>query len=112
METYKLPYVTQPARGNLLYDARSSNQVLCDNLEEWEVGRRSKGEETYVYLWLIHVDVWQKPTQYCKAIKKIFLIISKKKKKIISKGMIADCLTADFSKAMIEIRKQQNNIFK
>ena len=25
-------------------------------------------EETYVYLWLIHVDVWQKRTQYCKAI--------------------------------------------
>ena len=23
----------------------------------------SKGE-TYVYVWLIHVDVWQKPTQY------------------------------------------------
>ena len=22
----------------------------------------------YVYLWLTHVDVWQKPTQYCKAI--------------------------------------------
>ena len=22
----------------------------------------------YVYLWLIHIDVWQKPTQYCKAI--------------------------------------------
>ena len=22
-----------------------------------EVGRRFKGEETYVYLWLIHVDV-------------------------------------------------------
>ena len=42
--------------------------MLYDNLEEWEVGRRSKGEETYVYLWLIHVDVWQKPTQYCKAI--------------------------------------------
>ena len=27
-----------------------------------------KREGTYVYLWLIHVDVWQKPTQYCKAI--------------------------------------------
>ena len=26
-----------------------------------------KGEGTYVYLWTIHVDVWQKPTQYCKA---------------------------------------------
>ena len=25
-------------------------------------------EGTYVYLWLIHVDVWQKPTQNCKAI--------------------------------------------
>ena len=25
-------------------------------------------EETYVYLWLIHVNVWQKPAQYCKAI--------------------------------------------
>ena len=24
--------------------------------------------QTYVYLWLIPVDVWQKPTQYCKAI--------------------------------------------
>jgi len=22
-------------------------------------------EETCVYLWLIHVDVWQKSTQYC-----------------------------------------------
>ena len=21
-----------------------------------------------MYLWLIHVDAWQKPTQYCKAI--------------------------------------------
>ena len=27
-----------------------------------------KREETYVDLWLIHVDVWQKPTQYYKAI--------------------------------------------
>ena len=27
-----------------------------------------KREATYEYLWLIHVDVWQKPTQYCKAI--------------------------------------------
>jgi hypothetical protein len=32
----------------------------------WEVGGRFKTEETYIYLWLIHV--WQKPAQYCKAI--------------------------------------------
>ena len=24
-------------------------------------------EGTYVYLWLIHVDIWQKTIQYCKA---------------------------------------------
>ena len=26
-----------------------------------EVGGRFKKEETYVYLWLIYVDIWQKP---------------------------------------------------
>ena len=44
---------------------------LCNNLEGWygeEEGRRVKKEGTYVYLWLIHVDVWQKPTPYCKAV--------------------------------------------
>ena len=35
---------------------------------EWAVGGRVKKEGTCVYLWLIHVDVWQKPTQHCKAI--------------------------------------------
>ena len=33
-----------------------------------KVGERLKREWTYVYLWLIQVDVWQKPTQFCKAI--------------------------------------------
>ena len=44
---------------------------------------------THVYPWLIHVDVWQKPSQYCKVIilqvkeinKKINLLICKKRKK-------------------------------
>ena len=27
---------------------------------------RIKREETYIYLWLIHVNVWQKLSQYCK----------------------------------------------
>jgi len=31
----------------------------------WEVGGRFKREGTSVYLWLIHDDVWPKPTQYC-----------------------------------------------
>ena len=43
------------------------------------------GARTYVYLWLIHVDVWQKPTKFCKAIilqlkNKIFKKEVKKKK--------------------------------
>ena len=33
-----------------------------------EMGGRFKREGTWVYLWLIDVDVWRKPTQYCKAI--------------------------------------------
>ena len=30
-------------------------------------------EGAYVYLWLIHIDVGQKPTQHCNAIKNNFL---------------------------------------
>ena len=32
------------------------------------MGRRFKRAGTYVYLWLIHVNVGQKPTQYSKAV--------------------------------------------
>ena len=45
--------------------------MLWDNLEGWdemEVGRSFMREGTYVYLWLTHVDVWEKPIQYYKAI--------------------------------------------
>ena len=73
----------------------------------WEVEGRFKREETYVYLWLIHVDtilqlknkfqkreetyvylvlihvgLWQKPTQHCKAVILQLKINLKKKKKI------------------------------
>ena len=33
-----------------------------------EMGRWFKREGAYEYLWLIHVDIWQKPTKFCKAI--------------------------------------------
>ena len=33
-----------------------------------ETGGRFKREGTYVHLWLIHVDVPQKTTKFCKAI--------------------------------------------
>ena len=42
----------------------------------------------YVHLWLIHVDVWQKPTTFCKAIilqfkNKLKTWLKAKKKKVI-----------------------------
>ena len=35
---------------------------------EWEVKARFKSKRTGVYLWLIHVDKWQKSTEHYKAI--------------------------------------------
>ena len=47
-------------------------QGLCNNLEGWNrvTGGREAQErgDTCIYPWLTHVDVWQKTTQYCKAI--------------------------------------------
>ena len=44
---------------------------LCDNLEGWDGegdGREVQKGGIYIYLWLIHVDVLQKPMEFCKAI--------------------------------------------
>ena len=60
--------------------------MLCDNLGggmEWEVGGRFNREEIYVYLWLIHVDISEKPIQYCKAIILQLKINKLKKKKVL-----------------------------
>ena len=43
--------------------------VLCDNTEGYSgEGGGFRMEEMHVYLWLIHSDVWQNPSQYCKVI--------------------------------------------
>ena len=63
-ETCALPYVKQIASQSFLYDTGSSNPVLHDNLEGVGWGGRCEGGSrgrARVYLWLIHVDVWQKP---------------------------------------------------
>ena len=69
---YTLPYVKQIANGNLPYDLGNSNQGSVTTQSGGmgrEVGGVFKKEETQaVYLWFIHVDVWQKLTQYCKTI--------------------------------------------
>ena len=51
-----------------------------------EVGGRFKREGVYVYLWLIHVEVWQKTTKSCKAI-----ILKLKKKNIFLRMLLACC---------------------
>ena len=53
-------------------------------LKIYIIGRdlTNKRERTYVYLWLIHVDVWQKTSKFCKA------IILQLKNKYIFKNLI------------------------
>ena len=70
METFILPYVKQTVR---ICCVTRGAQTQCSVTTERgrmrrEVGGKFKREGTYVYLRLIHLDVWQKSTQYCKAI--------------------------------------------
>ena len=48
--------------------AEISNPVLCDSLEGWDMGGGFIWEKIYISLWLICVDTWEKPAQYCKAV--------------------------------------------
>ena len=72
VETYALlPFVKQMTNRNLLYDPGSSNWDSVATQrggKGWEVQGGFKREETYVYLWLIHVDIWHKSAQYCKEV--------------------------------------------
>ena len=54
-----------------MHEGGLSKLVLWDNPEGWggEGGGRGVQERgTHAHPWLIHVDVWQKPPQYCKVI--------------------------------------------
>ena len=54
-----------------MHEAGHSQVELSDNPEGYDGegdGRGIQDGGTHVYLWLIHVDVWQKPSQYCKVI--------------------------------------------
>ena len=51
-----------------MHEAGCSKLVLWDNPGDWgeEEGRRGVQDGgTYVHPWLIHVDIWQRATQYC-----------------------------------------------
>lgn len=70
MDVYPLPCVKQTASGDLL-SGTGSSAGCCDDLEGWDGGNR---EAIYLYLWLIHLIVQQRPTQHSKAIILIFLM--------------------------------------
>ena len=56
---------------NSMHEGGHSKLLLWDNPEGWggERGRRRvQNGGTHVHPWLIYVDVWQKPPQYCKVI--------------------------------------------
>ena len=70
---------------------REFTQGLCDKLEEWDWegdGREVQERGTYVYLWLIHVDILQKTAEFCKAI----ILQLKLKKKATAGHMVPQLL--------------------
>ena len=52
---------------SLMHETGHSKLVLWDNPEGWD-GEGVQNERTHVHPSLIHVNVWQKPPQYCKII--------------------------------------------
>ena len=61
------PYVKQMTSESSMQEAGHPELVLYSNPEGEEGGGRGiQREGTHVYLWLIHSDVWQKPSQYCR----------------------------------------------
>ena len=70
MGIHTLPYEKQRVNGKLLYNTRSSAQWCLKTYRDmiWEgVGVSFKREGIYVYVWLIDVVVWLKPTVHFKA---------------------------------------------
>ena len=53
-----------------MHETGRSGLVYWDDPEGWgeEGGGRGVQDGEHVHPWLIHVNVWQKPPQYCKVI--------------------------------------------
>ena len=54
-----------------MHETGHAKLVYWNNPEGWDVEGTVKGvwdRGTHVHPWLTHVNVWQKPPQYCKVI--------------------------------------------
>ena len=69
-----------------MHEAGQPKPVHWDSPEGWDRGNGGSGLGTHVHMWLIHVHVWQKPSQYCK----VASFQLKKKKK--NTGVGSHCL--------------------
>ena len=60
------------ASPNSIHETGHSKPGHWDDPDGWdgeEGGRGVQYQGTHVHPWLIHVNVWQKPPQYCKVIR-------------------------------------------
>ena len=67
-----------------MHETGCSGLVHWDDPEGWEGeagGRGGSERVTPVHSWLIHVNVWQKPLQYCKVVSLQLINISEEKKR-------------------------------
>ena len=67
IETCILSYVKQITSPGSMHETGHSGPLHWDYPEGWD-GEGGSGWGTHVHPWLIHVNVWQKPPQYCKVI--------------------------------------------
>ena len=64
IETGILPYIKQMTSPSSMHEARHSS--WCSGTTQRDAVGREMGWGTHVHLWLIHVNVWQTPSQFCK----------------------------------------------
>ena len=91
METYITIYKIDSQQEFAVW-LRKLKQGLCIRGMGREIGGRLKRQGIYAYLWLIHVEVFQKTTKFCKA------IILRLKNKYIFKNW--DCFQIELFKAV------------
>ena len=65
IETCILSYVKQITSPGSMHETGHSGPVHWDDPEGWE---GCSGWGTHVHPWLIRVNIWQNPLQYCKVI--------------------------------------------